>query len=70
MILLILEDNRGVSDLEQAEGVIQESGGDTLSDEDVKELLGMDDDFDVDSLTEEDFDELAGNNDEDCFTSS
>lgn len=62
---LILEDNRGVSDIEQAEGVIQKSDGGNVSDEDVKELLGMDDDTDIDSLTEEDFDELAGNNEED-----
>lgn len=59
--VLGMEDNKGISDLEQAEGVIEEGGDNLLNDEEIKEILEMEDDFSGD-LSEEDFDELMGNN--------
>ena len=59
---LAKEDISGVSDMEEAEGVINGEGSDDkLSDEEVKEILDMESSFDGD-LSEEDFDELMGNN--------
>ena len=55
---LLKEDNTGIADIEQAEGVIEESKGDvTLTDDDVKEILEMDDGLESE-LTEDDFDEM------------
>ena len=55
------EDNQGISDLEQAEGLVEEGGDNLLNDEEIKEILEMEDSFDGD-LSDEDFDELMGNN--------
>ena len=60
---LAKEDISGVSELEEAEGIVNE-GDDSdvkLSDEEVKEILDMESSFEGD-LTDEDFDELMGNN--------
>lgn len=57
---LMMDDTRGISEVEEAEEIVDKSEKDTLSDEDVKEILDMIDDYSGD-LTEEDFDELAGN---------
>ena len=61
---LLKEDNQGIADLEQAEGVIEQADDEKLSNEEVKEILEMEDNFDGE-LSEEDFDELMGNNIED-----
>lgn len=53
--VLGMEDNRGISDLEQAEGVIEEGGDSKLTNDDVSEILEMDEDLE---LTEDDFDEM------------
>lgn len=58
---LVKEDNQGIADLEQAEGVISKGGNEILSNEEVKNILEMEDSFDGE-LSEEDFDELMGNN--------
>lgn len=55
------EDNTGISDMEQAEGLVEEGGDNLLNDEDIKEILEMEDNFNGD-LSDEDFDELMGNN--------
>lgn len=55
------EDNTGISEMEQADGVVERAGDQVLSDEEVKEVLEMADNFDGE-LSEEDFDELMGNN--------
>ena len=55
------EDNTGISDMEQAEGIVEEGGDNLLNDEDIKEILEMEDNFNGD-LSDEDFDELMGNN--------
>lgn len=55
------EDNTGISEMEQADGVVEKAGDQVLSDEEVKEVLEMADNFDGE-LSEEDFDELMGNN--------
>ena len=55
------EDNTGISDMEQAEGLVEEGGDSLLNDEDIKEILEMEDNFNGD-LSDEDFDELMGNN--------
>lgn len=52
---LVLDDNRGVADMEQAEGIIDKAGDQKLSDEDIKQILEMDD-ADLE-LREDDFDE-------------
>lgn len=57
---LAIEDQRGISELEDAEEIIDKEDRGTLSDEDVKEILEMSDNFDGE-LSEEDFDELMGN---------
>lgn len=61
---LLKEDNKGIAELEQAEGVIEKAGDEVLSNEDVKEILEMEDNFDGE-LSDDDFDELMGNNIED-----
>lgn len=55
------EDNTGISDMEQAEGLVEDGGDNLLNDEDIKEILEMEDNFNGD-LSDEDFDELMGNN--------
>ena len=55
------EDNTGISEMEQADGVVEKAGDQVLSDEEVKEVLEMADNFDGE-LSDEDFDELMGNN--------
>ena len=55
------EDNTGISEMEQADGVVERAGDQVLSDEEVKEVLEMADNFDGE-LSDEDFDELMGNN--------
>lgn len=59
---LAKEDNQGIADLEQSEGIIEKDDGNrALSDDEVNELLEMGDSFSGD-LSDEDFDELMGNN--------
>lgn len=53
---LMKEDNQGIADLDQADGVIEEAGDATLSNDEVKEILEMDDDGL--ELKEDDFDEM------------
>lgn len=55
------EDNQGISEMEQADGVVEKAGDQVLSDEEVKEVLEMGDSFNGE-LSEDDFDELMGNN--------
>lgn len=57
---LMMEDQKGISEVEQAEEIVDKSEKGTLSDDDVKEILEMADNFDGD-LSEEDFDEFMGN---------
>ena len=61
---LLKEDNKGIAELEQADGVIEKAGDEVLSNEEVGKILEMEDDFDGE-LSEDDFDELMGNNIED-----
>lgn len=58
------EDNKGISEIDQADGIVDKSEKDYLSDDEVKEILGMEGDFDGE-LSDDDFDELMGNNMED-----
>lgn len=58
---LMIDDTRGISEVETAEDIVNKKDRGTLSDEDVKEILEMADSFDGE-LSEDDFDELAGNN--------
>lgn len=59
---LMIEDRKGISEVEEAEEIVDTNENkNTLSDEDVKEILEMADNFDGD-LSEEDFDEMVGNN--------
>lgn len=58
---LVMDDNKGISEVEQAEGIVEQNRGGTLSDDEVKEILDMEGSFDGD-LSDEDFDELMGNN--------
>lgn len=58
---LMLEDTKGISEIDEAEGIVDKEDKATLSDNEVMEILDMIDDFSGD-LSEEDFDELAGNN--------
>lgn len=53
---LLKEDNKGIAELEQAEGVIEKAGDEVLSNEDVKEILEMDDKGL--ELKDDDFDEM------------
>lgn len=55
------EDDTGISELEQAEGVIEDGGDTKLSDDDVKSILEMEDSYAGD-LSEDEFDALMGNN--------
>lgn len=48
------EDNQGISEMEQADGVVEKAGDQVLSDEEVKEVLEMEDNFDGE-LSDEDF---------------
>lgn len=57
---LLIEDQMGISEVEQAESIIDKADRGTLSDEDVREILEMADNFDGD-LSEDDFDEFMGN---------
>ncbi len=61
---LMIDDIRGISEVGEAEDIVDKEDKATLSDNEVMEILDMIDDFTGD-LTEEDFDELAGNNLED-----
>lgn len=61
---LMIDDTRGISEVDTAEEIVDKEDKRTLSDNEVMELLDMLDDFSGD-LSEEDFDELAGNNIED-----
>ena len=61
---LLKEDNQGIAELEQADGVIDKAGDEVLSNEEVGRILEMEEDFDGE-LSENDFDELMGNNIED-----
>lgn len=54
---LVKEDNKGIAELEQAEGVIEKADDERLSNEEVKEILEMEDDDELE-LTEDDFDEM------------
>ena len=58
---LAKEDQQGISDLEQAEGIVEKGGDQVLSNEEVNEILEMGDSLDGE-LSDEDFDELMGNN--------
>lgn len=57
---LMIDDSRGISEVETAEDIVNKKDRGTLSDEDVKEILEMSDNFDGE-LSEDDFDELMGN---------
>ena len=59
---LAKEDISGVSELEEAEGIVNEGDDNDvkLSDEEVKEILDMESSFEGD-LTDDEFDELMGN---------
>lgn len=61
---LMIDDTRGISEVDEAEDIVDKEDKATLSDQEVMELLDMVDDFSG-NLSEEDFDELAGNNIED-----
>lgn len=61
---LMMDDTRGISEVDTAEDIVDKENKGTLSDNEVMEILDMIDDFSGD-LSEEDFDELAGNNLED-----
>ena len=58
---LMIDDTKGISEVEEAEDIVDKSSKVTLSDQDVQEILDMIDDYSGD-LSEEDFDEFAGNN--------
>ena len=57
---LMMDDVRGISEVESAEEIVDKRDRSTLSDDEVKEILEMSDNFSGD-LSEEDFDELMGN---------
>lgn len=61
---LMIDDTKGISEVEDARDIIDKEDKGSLSDEETKELLDMLDDFSG-NLSEDDFDELAGNNIED-----
>lgn len=56
------EDNTGISEMEQADGVVERAGDQVLSDEEVKEVLEMADNFDGE-LSDEDFGGMLENED-------
>lgn len=61
---LAKEDISGVSELEEAEGIVNDSVSDDdrkLSDDEVKEILDMESSFEGE-ITDDEFDELMGNN--------
>lgn len=53
---LMKEDNQGIADLDQADGIIEQAEDSTLSNDEVKEILEMDDSGL--ELAEDDFDEM------------
>lgn len=57
---LMIDDTKGISEVEDAKDIIDKEDKGSLSDEETKELLDMLDDFSG-NLSEDDFDELAGN---------
>lgn len=61
---LIMDDTRGISEVDTAEEIVDKEDRATLSDNEVMEILEMIDGFGGE-LSEEDFDELAGNGIED-----
>lgn len=61
---LMIDDTKGISEVDTAENIVDKEDKVTLSDEEVMDILDMIDDFSGE-LSEEDFDELAGNNIED-----
>lgn len=58
--MLLMEDQMGVSEVEEADTIIDKSDKNTLSDGEVKEILEMEDNFNGE-LSDDDFDELMGN---------
>lgn len=58
---LLKEDNQGIADLEQADGLVEKAGDEKLSNEDVNEILEMDTELE---LTDDNFDELLNPPDE------
>ena len=58
---LMMDDTRGISEVDNAEEIVDKEDKASLSDNEVMELLDMIDDYSGE-LSEEDFDELAGNN--------
>lgn len=58
---LMVDDARGISEIDTAEDIVDKDVKATLSDNEVMEMLDMLDDYGGE-LSEEDFDELAGNN--------
>lgn len=56
------EDNQGISEMEQADGVVEKAGDQVLSDEEVKEVLEMGDSFNGE-LSDEDFGGMLENED-------
>ena len=56
------EDNTGISEMEQADGVVEKAGDQVLSDEEVKEVLEMGENFDGE-LSDEDFGGMLENED-------
>lgn len=61
---LMKDDTMGISEVEEAEEIVDKTDKGTLSDNEVMDLLDMLDEYSGE-LSEEDFDELAGNNIED-----
>lgn len=57
---LLMDDTRGISEVDEAEDIVSKEDKASLSDNEVMEILDMVDDFSGE-LSEEDFDELAGN---------
>lgn len=57
---LLNDDNKGISDVEQAEDIVDKGSDTVLSNEDVKDLLEMGENFDGE-LSDEAFDSLMGN---------
>lgn len=57
---LMMDDTRGISEVDNAEEIVDKEDKASLSDNEVMELLDMIDDYSGE-LSEEDFDELAGN---------
>lgn len=58
--MLLMEDQMGVSEVEEADQIVDKADKTTLTDSEVKEILDMEDSFDGE-LSDDDFDELMGN---------